>query len=171
MFACEHYELEPDLIVLAKSIAGGLPLSAVVGRSEIMDSAHVGGLGGTFTGNPVSCAAALAAIDFIQKENLPDRALRIGKIVRDSFLRLVEEHSFIGEVRGLGAMMAMEIVKDRTSKEPDKERTQEIIRRCYVNGLILLSAGTHSNVLRTLMPLVISDEQLYEGLEVIEHAL
>ncbi len=170
MFACEHYGVEPDLIVLAKSMAGGLPLSSVTGRSEIMDSAQIGGLGGTFSGNPVSCAAALAAIQFMEKEVLPERANKIGEVVRKRFEQLYERHSAIGEVRGLGAMMALEIVKDRKTKEPDKEKVQEVTTRCYQNGLILLSAGTHGNCLRTLMPLVITDEQLVEGLDVIDHA-
>jgi 4-aminobutyrate aminotransferase/(S)-3-amino-2-methylpropionate transaminase len=170
MFACEHYGLEPDIIVMAKSLAGGLPLSAVTGRSEIMDSAQIGGLGGTFVGNPVSCAAALAAINFMETNHLASRAEKIGRLVRQKFQQLYERHSEIGEVRGLGAMMALEIVKDRKSKEPAKELVQKITNRCYENGLILLSAGTHGNCIRTLMPLVITDEQLNEGLDVIENA-
>jgi 4-aminobutyrate aminotransferase / (S)-3-amino-2-methylpropionate transaminase / 5-aminovalerate transaminase len=171
MFACEHYDLQPDMILLAKSLAGGLPLSAITGRAEIMDSAQVGGLGGTFVGNPVSCAAALAIIDFMEREKLPERAQKIGEAVRKKFQQFFERHTIIGDVRGLGAMMAMEFVKDRTSKEPDKEATNAFIRRCYENGLILIGAGTHGNVIRTLMPLVITDEQLSEGLNVMEHAL
>lgn len=171
MFACEHYDLQPDLIVMAKSLAGGFPLSAVTGRAEIMDSAQIGGLGGTYVGNPVSCAAALAAVDFMEKNRLPDRAAEIGKKTRERFMQFYERHSFIGDVRGLGAMMAMEFVKDRTSKEPDKELTNRIIRRCCENGVILIAAGTYGNIIRTLMPLVMTDEQLQEGLDVIEHAL
>lgn len=171
MFACEHYDLQPDLIILAKSIAGGLPLSAVTGRAEIMDSSQVGGLGGTYAGNPVSCAAALAAIQFMEKNNLAERAQKIGKRVREKFLQFYEIDPSIGDVRGLGAMMAIEFVKDRKTKDPDKERTNAIIRRCYENGLILIAAGTYGNVIRTLMPLVITDEQLEEGLEVIQYAL
>ncbi len=170
MFATEHYGVEPDLIVMAKSLAGGLPLSAVTGRAEIMDSAQIGGLGGTYAGNPVSCAAALAAIDFMEKVKLADRAVEIGSIVQEKFVKLSQKYDVIGEVRGLGAMMAMELVKDLNSKVPDKERTQNITKRCYENGLILLSAGTHGNCIRTLMPLVISNEQLQEGLDVIENA-
>ena len=171
MFAAEHYELEPDIMIMAKSIAGGLPLSAVTGRAEIMDHSHVGGLGGTFVGNPVSCAAGLAAIDFIERERLAERAQQIGKTVREHFVRFAETTAAIGDVRGLGAMMAIEIVKDRKTKEPDKDRTSEIARKCWTNGLIVLTAGTHGNVIRTLMPLVITDGQLAEGLEVIEYAL
>lgn len=171
MFASEHYDLQPDLLLMAKSLAGGLPLSAITGRAEVMDSAQVGGLGGTYVGNPVSCAAALAAVDFIEREKLPKRAEAIGEQIRKKFLQFYESHSTIGDVRGLGAMMAMEFVKDRNSKEPDKEGTNTFIRRCYENGLILIGAGTHGNVIRTLMPLVITDEQLSEGLNVMEHAL
>lgn len=170
MFACEHYDLQPDLIVLAKSIAGGFPLSAVTGRSEIMDSAQIGGLGGTFVGNPVSCAAAVAAIDFMQRNNLPERAEQIGLHVEERFRRWHQSYPFIGDARGVGAMRALEFVKDQT-KEPDKERTNNIIRRSYENGLMLIAAGTYGNVIRTLMPLTITDDQLQEGLEVLEHAL
>jgi 4-aminobutyrate aminotransferase / (S)-3-amino-2-methylpropionate transaminase / 5-aminovalerate transaminase len=171
MFACEHYDLQPDLILTAKSLAGGLPLSAITGRAEIMDSAQIGGLGGTYVGNPVCCAAALAVIDFMERKSLPERAQRIGEQVQKRFRQFYETHPFIGDVRGLGAMMAMEFVIDRTGKEPDNEATNAFIRRCYENGLILIGAGTHGNVIRTLMPLVITDEQLSEGLNVMEHAL
>ena len=170
MFACEHYGIEPDLIVLAKSMAGGLPLSAVTGRAEIMDSAQIGGLGGTFSGNPVSCSAALAAIKFMESNDLATRGGSIGDAVRKKFLEISEKQSSVGEVRGLGAMMAMEIVEDRSTKQPNKEAVQKILRHCYQNGLILLSAGTYDNCIRTLMPLVITEEQLMEGLEVIDHA-
>jgi 4-aminobutyrate aminotransferase/(S)-3-amino-2-methylpropionate transaminase len=171
MFACEHYDLQPDLMVMAKSLAGGFPLSAVTGRANIMDSAQVGGLGGTYVGNPVSCAAALAAVEFLEKNHIPDRAAEIGGTVRKRFLQFYETNPFIGDVRGLGAMMAMEFVKDRTGKEPDKELTTRIIKRCCESGLILIAAGTYGNIIRTLMPLVITNEQLEEGLEVMEHAL
>lgn len=170
MFACEHYGVEPDLIVLAKSMAGGFPLSSVTGRSEIMESAQIGGLGGTFSGNPVSCAAALAAIQFMEENQLSEKAQNIGKIVRGRFEQFFKKYSSVGEVRGLGAMLAIELVKDRATKEPDKELVQSITNRCYENGLVLLSAGTHGNCIRTLMPLVITEEQLNEGLDVIDHA-
>lgn len=171
IFACQHYGLEPDLIILAKSIAGGFPLSAVTGRAEIMDSAQIGGLGGTYAGNPVSCAAAIAAIEFMEHENIPARARRIGEIVHRRFRQFHEMNSYVGDVRGLGAMMALEFVKDRQSKEPHKDLTNDIIRRCCEKGLILIAAGTYGNVIRTLMPLVILEDQLEEGLEVLEHAL
>ena len=171
MFACTNYGLEPDLIVMAKSLAAGFPLSAVTGRAEIMDSAQIGGLGGTYAGNPISCEAAIAAIEFMESENIAARARRIGDIVRHKFGQLYEMYPCIGEIRGLGAMMAMEFVKDRDSKEPDKDLTNDIIRRSYETGLILIAAGTYGNVIRTLMPLVILEDQLDEGLEVLEHAL
>jgi 4-aminobutyrate aminotransferase/(S)-3-amino-2-methylpropionate transaminase len=171
MFACEHYGVEPDLMTMAKSLAGGMPLSAITGRADVMDHAPVGGLGGTYAGNPVSCAAALAAIDFLEASHLPERAAEIGRQVEERFRGFFDRFDFIGEARGLGAMRALELVKDRAGKEPDKERTNRVIQRAYENGLIVLSAGTHGNVIRTLMPLVITDEQLDEGLEVLEHAL
>lgn len=171
MFACTNYGLEPDLIVMAKSLAAGFPLSAVTGRAEIMDSAQIGGLGGTYAGNPVSCEAAIAAIEFMESENIAARARRIGDIVRHKFGQLYEMYPCVGEIRGLGAMMAMEFVKDRESKEPDKDLTNNIIRRSYETGLILIAAGTYGNVIRTLMPLVILEDQLDEGLDVLEQAL
>jgi len=171
MFACEHYGLEPDLITMAKSLGGGLPISAVTGRAEIMDSAQVGGLGGTYGGNPVACAAALASIDFLESRRIPQRAAEIGRRVEERFRAFAERFAFIGESRGLGAMRALELVVDRNTKEPDKDRTDRVIRNAYERGLILISAGTYGNVVRTLMPLVIGDEELQEGLNVLEDAL
>ncbi len=171
LFACEHYGIEPDLLAIAKSLAGGMPLSAVTGRAEVMDQAPVGGLGGTYSGNPVSCAAALAALDFLESERLPERGAAIGERVEQRFRCFADRFPFVGEARGLGAMRALELVKDREGKEPDKERTNRVLQKACENGLILLSAGTHGNVIRTLMPLVITDAQLDEGLEVLEHAL
>jgi 4-aminobutyrate aminotransferase/(S)-3-amino-2-methylpropionate transaminase len=171
MFACEHYGLEPDLVTMAKSLAGGLPLSAVTGRADVMDAAQVGGLGGTYTGNPVACAAALAAIAFLEEHRLVERAAAIGRTVEARFRAFSERFPFIGDARGLGAMRALEIVRDRTGREPDKERTDRILRHACEKGLLLLSAGTFGNVIRTLMPLVITDDELAEGLDVLEHAL
>lgn len=167
MFATEHYDFEPDLITMAKSLAGGMPISAVTGRAEIMDSVHVGGLGGTYGGNPLACAAALATIEEMERLNLPARAVKIGEKLRDRALRW--KHPLIGDVRGLGAMVAVEFVKEH--KEPAKEFTTGLVKRCIENGVILISAGTHSNILRYLVPLVISDAQLDEGLDVIEKQL
>jgi len=171
MFACEHYGLEPDLIAMAKSLGGGLPISAVTGRAELMDSAQVGGLGGTYVGNPVSCAAALAAVAFLEKNRLWERAEAIGKIVEERFRAFRSRFPFVGDARGLGAMRALELVKDPTTKEPDKERTDRVLRGAYERGLLLVTAGTSGNVLRTLMPLVITDDELAEGLDVLEKAL
>ena len=171
MFACEHYGLEPDLVTMAKSLAGGLPLSAITGRADVMDAAQVGGLGGTYTGNPVACAAALAAIAFLEEHRLVERAAAIGRTVEARFRSFSERFPFIGDERGLGAMRALEIVRDRAGREPDKDRTDRVLRHAYERGLLLLSAGTFGNVIRTLMPLVITDDELAEGLDVLEHAL
>jgi len=171
MFASEHYGVEPDLLAMAKSLAGGLPLSAITGRAEIMDSAQVGGLGGTYTGNPVACAAALAAVDFIEKNDLPARACAIGRVVEERFRAFAAKFPFVGDARGVGAMRALELVKDRSTKEPDKDLTDRVIRTAYENGLVLVGAGTYGNVIRTLMPLVITDDELSEGLDVLENAL
>jgi len=171
MFACEHYGIAPDLLTMAKSLGGGLPIAAVTGRADVLDASQVGGLGGTYGGNPAACAAALASIEFLEKNRLAERAEAIGRTVRDRFLRLASRFPFIGDVRGLGAMQAMELVRDRATREPDKERTNRVIQTAYENGLILISAGTWGNVIRTLMPLVITDDQLEEGLDVLESAL
>lgn len=171
MFASEHYDLEPDIMTMAKSLGGGLPISAITGRAEIMDSAQVGGLGGTYTGNPVACAAALAAIGSIERHRLPERASAIGTEVERRFRGFLDRFAFVGDVRGLGAMRALELVKDRGTKEPDKERTDRVIRKAYEAGLLLVGAGTYGNVIRTLMPLVITDGELTEGLDVLENAL
>jgi len=171
MFATEHYGFEPDLVTMAKSLAGGMPISAVTGRAEIMESVHVGGLGGTYGGNPVACAAALATIEEIEQLDLPARAGKIGEKLRRQALEWQKKHPMIGEVRGLGAMVAIEFVKDRKTKEPAKEFNVGLVKRCVENGVILIYAGTHSNCLRYLVPLVITDEQLDEGLAVIEKQL
>ncbi len=171
MWACQHWGIEPDLIVTSKSLAAGLPLAAVTGRAEIMDAPMPGSLGGTFGGNPISCVAALAAIELIERQGLPERAARIGDKVRERFEGLWKKCPFVGSVRGAGAMRAIEFVKDRTTKEPAKELVGKILRLCYERGLIALSAGTYGNVVRTLMPLVITDEQLEEGIEVLEGAI
>jgi len=171
LFACEHYGIEPDLVTLAKSMGGGLPISAVTGRADLMDAAQTGGLGGTYVGNPVACAAALAAIEFIERERLWERAAAIGERVRARFESWRDRYEQVGDARGLGAMRALELVRDKVSRAPDKERTTAAVRRACERGLLLISAGTHGNVIRTLMPLVITDAQLDEGLEVLEHAL
>jgi len=171
MFAMEHYEVAPDIITLAKSIAGGFPLSAVTGKAELMDHPQVGGLGGTYAGNPVACRAALAVLDQFEKKNLLTRGEQIGKKVLEKFLEFKEIYSVIGDVRGLGAMVGMELVTDRKTKEPATTLTKQLVAICRDKGLLMISAGTHSNIIRPLMPLVITDEQLERGLSIIEESL
>lgn len=168
MFAMEHYEVAPDILVTAKSIAGGFPLSAVTGKAELMDHPQVGGLGGTYAGNPVACRAALAVLDQFEKKNLLTRAEQIGKKVLEKFLEFKEIYSIIGDVRGLGAMVGMELVTDRKTKEPATTLTKQLVTICRDKGLLMISAGTYSNIIRPLMPLVITDEQLERGLSIIE---
>jgi 4-aminobutyrate aminotransferase/(S)-3-amino-2-methylpropionate transaminase len=171
MFACEHYGLVPDLIVTAKSLAGGLPLAAVTGRAEILNAPQVGGLGGTYGGNPVACAAALAVLDAIQEEDIVARGARVGAMLRQQFSRWATADSRIGDVRGLGAMMAIELVTDASARTPDKDRTNRVLAEALKRGLILLSAGSYGNVVRVLVPLTIEDAVLEEGLAVMEQAL
>jgi 4-aminobutyrate aminotransferase/(S)-3-amino-2-methylpropionate transaminase len=170
MFAMEHYEVEPDILIMAKSIAGGLPLSAVTGKAELMDHPQVGGLGGTFSGNPVACRAALAVLDQFEKNDLLSKAENIGKRVLEKFKEFQEDYSTVGDVRGLGAMVGMELVIDRKTKEPATALTKQLIDRCREKGLLMISAGTHSNIIRPLMPLIINDEQLEKGLDIIGEA-
>jgi 4-aminobutyrate aminotransferase/(S)-3-amino-2-methylpropionate transaminase len=170
LFAIEHFSVEPDLITTAKSLGGGMVLSAVTGRAEIMDAPHPGGLGSTYGGHPLSCQAGLAVFDLVEKNNLIDRANTIGSKVKQAFQAMQEKYSVIGDVRGLGAMVAVELVKDRRTKEPAPQVTALLRQRCYQNGLITIGAGIHHNVIRTLIPLVISDEELEEGLSILEKA-
>ena len=171
MFACEHYGIEPDLLITAKSLGGGLPLAAVTGREEIMDSPGVGGLGGTFGGNPLSCAAARAVFEMFDQDNLLAKANSIGERFRARANSWKQRWPLVGEVRGLGAMQAVEFVRGPGSREPAEDETKRIIRYCHEHGLIALSTGSYGNVLRLLVPLVVSDEQLAEGLDVIEAAI
>ncbi len=171
MFAMEHYGVAPDIIVMAKSIAGGLPLSAVTGKAELMDHPQTGGLGGTFAGNPVACRAALTVLDQFKNLNLLSRAEKIGKKVLEKFREFQERHSVVGDVRGLGAMVGMELVVDRKTKEPATALTKRLIDLCREKGLLMISAGTYSNIIRPLMPLVIADDQLDEGLHIIGEGL
>jgi 4-aminobutyrate aminotransferase/(S)-3-amino-2-methylpropionate transaminase len=171
MWACQHYGIEPDILVASKSIAAGMPLASITGRAEIMDAPIEGSLGGTFGGNPVACVAALASIELAEKQNFPEKAKKIGTRVLASFEGLWKKCPYVGNVRGAGAMRAIEFVKDRATKEPAKDLVKSIVRLAYERGLIVLSAGTYGNVIRTLMPLVITDEQLEEGLDVLEGAI
>jgi 4-aminobutyrate aminotransferase/(S)-3-amino-2-methylpropionate transaminase len=171
MFAIEHYGVEPDLVTVAKSIAAGLPLSAVLGRAEIMDAPGDGAVGGTYVGNPVAQAAALAVLDVFEDEGLVDRADHIGDVIRDRMVGWQERHSQIGDVRGLGAMLALELVEDRDSRRPAPALASAVTAQAAERGLLLLKAGTYSNCIRVLCPLVITDAQLDEGLGAWEDAL
>ena len=171
MFASEHSGIEPDFIVLAKTLGGGLPLGAIVGRSELMDATNPGGLGGTFGGNPVACAAALAVIDVLLDERLPARGESLGRRALARMRSWSERFSKIGDVRGLGAMTAMELVNDRATREPAATLTNDILRYCHSHGLVLLKAGLYDNVIRLLFPLVISEQELDRGLDILEEAL
>jgi 4-aminobutyrate aminotransferase/(S)-3-amino-2-methylpropionate transaminase len=170
-FAIEHYDVEPDLITVAKSIAAGLPLSGVLGRAEIMDAPGPNAVGGTYVGNPVAQAAALAVLDVIDREGLVERAAAIGETIRSRMLDWQGRFDEIGDVRGLGAMMAIELVHDRDSKDPAPELVSKVCEEALHNGLLLMSAGIYSNVVRVLVPLTISDAELEEALGVWEHAL
>lgn len=171
MFAAEHYGLAPDLVTTAKSIAGGLPLSAVTGRAEVMDAAHVGGLGSTYGGNPVALAAALAVFDAMEREAIVARGAKLGERLKRRLCALAERFPAIGDVRGLGAMMAVELVADRGTKAPAKELAAKVQAAALKRGLILLTAGTYGNVIRVLVPLTAEDAVVDEGLDVLEQAL
>lgn len=171
LFACEQFGIEPDILIAAKSLGGGLPISSITGRAEIMDQPMVGGLGGTFGGNPAACRAALAVLDLIERDNLCQRAKQIGEIVMTRFRAFQQQYPLIGDVRGLGAMCALELVKNRETKEPAKEAAEQFTQRALQHGLITITAGTFGNVIRTLMPLVITDEELEMGLNIVEQTL
>jgi 4-aminobutyrate aminotransferase/(S)-3-amino-2-methylpropionate transaminase len=168
-FACEHEGIVPDLITTAKGIAGGLPLAAVTGRADIMDAVHVGGLGGTYGGNPIACAAALGAIEAMKAEDMCARARHIESIMIPRLTAMAEAHPQIGDVRGRGAMIAMELVTPGTVN-PDADLTQRIAKACHAQGVLVLTAGTYGNVVRFLPPLTIPDHLLHEGLDVVEAA-
>ncbi len=171
LFACEQLGFEPDLLVAGKSIAGGLPLASVTGRAEIMDAPIIGGLGGTYGGNPLACEAALAVLATFDSEKLSEQARQIGEVFERTTRDWPDRFPLIGEIRGLGAMRALELVRDRCTREPGKEETEAVIRHCSERGLIILPAGTYGNVIRLLVPLVATDEQIEEGLGVLEAAL
>ena len=164
--AIEQFDIEPDIITVAKSIAGGIPLSGVIGKAEIMDSVHIGGIGGTYSGNPLACEAALAVLDIMSSEKLPENANEIGKVFRTKIDSMIHNAPWIKEVRGLGAMMAIEIC-DPDTGEPDKDRTNRIHKNALEHGLVMITAGTYGNVIRTLMPLNIDRSTLEEGLEIL----
>ena len=171
LFASERYGIEPDIIVTAKSIGGGLPLAAITGRAEIMDAPGPGGLGGTFAGNPVACEAALAVLDMFEQQDLNARANELGDHFQKRARDWQKRWPMIGEVRGLGAMQALELVQSPDKREPAAEETKQITQYCYEHGVITISAGSYGNVIRLLMPLVITDAQMTEALDVLEGAL
>src|SRR5437899_2385211 len=170
MFAVEHDGVEPDLMIIAKSMGAGMPISGVVGRADIMDAPQPGTLGGTYSGNPVACAAALAVLDLFEKEDYAARSREIGHVITKRFLSLQERYPLIGDVRGLGGMVAMELVKDRGTKEPDSQAASDILAAAHKRGLVLIKAGMYDNVLRVLVPLCVTDEQLQQGLDIFEDA-
>ncbi len=171
MFACERLGLDPDLVVMAKSLTGGLPMAAVTGRADIMDVAGSGQLGGTFAGNPVACEAALAVLDMIDNENLCARANALGERFRKRAAKWQSQWELVGEVRGLGAMQALELVRSKATRQPADNETKQVSQYCYEHGLVTITAGSYSNVIRLLMPLVIPDAQMDECLDVLEAAL
>lgn len=169
--ASHHYQVEPDLIAMAKSLAGGVPISALTGRADVMDAAGPGEIGGTYGGNPLGCAAALAVLATAEKEDIEPKAKKTGSIAAERLEKMKEKFAIIGDHRGLGAMQAIELVKDRSTKEPAPEAAKAIIKRCHDRGLIIITAGIFSNVIRILMPVNISSEQLNQGLDILEEAI
>ncbi|MCM3704900.1 MULTISPECIES: 4-aminobutyrate--2-oxoglutarate transaminase [Cytobacillus] len=171
MFAMEHYDVVPDLMTMSKSIGAGLPISAVTGRADIMDSPNIGEIGGTYGGSPLGCAAALEVIRTIEEEGLLERANEIGSLFTEKFSGFPLKYKQVGEVRSLGAMCAIEFVKDQETKEPNKEIVQEILSKAHKRGLIVMSAGLYGNIIRLLSPLVTTNEQLNEGFSVLEEVI
>jgi 4-aminobutyrate aminotransferase/(S)-3-amino-2-methylpropionate transaminase len=169
LFATEHFDVVPDIILTGKSIAAGLPLAAVTGKTELMDAPHVGGLGGTYGGNPISCSAALSVFDTLNVQML-ESAIKLGEKLHQRFLDLQNTYELVGDVRGIGPMIGIELVKDRKSKEPATDETKELVKYSYENGLIILSCGIYHNVIRILAPLIITDEQSERGLSVMKRA-
>jgi len=171
MFGYQHAAIEPDVIAMAKSLAAGMPLSAVVGKAAIMDAPLAGGLGGTYAGNPLACAAAIAALDIFEAEALAERAVQLGAEIRTALVRLQARVPSIGDVRGLGCMLAMEFVKDRSTKEPDADVASRVVETARDHGLLLLKCGPHKNVVRLLPPLTATPEEIARGLEILDQAV
>ncbi|OGF56307.1 MAG: 4-aminobutyrate transaminase [Candidatus Fraserbacteria bacterium RBG_16_55_9] len=170
-FASERFEMEPDLICIGKSLASGLPLSGVLGVAKVIDTVPDSGIGGTYVGNPVACAAGVAVLDVIEEEDLLERAEHLGSLLEERFQEMQEQYDLVGDVRGVGAMQAIELVKDRQTKEPASEETAQIIQGTLKQGVIFAKAGLYGNVIRMLIPLVMSDEELNDGLDVLEGVL
>jgi 4-aminobutyrate aminotransferase / (S)-3-amino-2-methylpropionate transaminase / 5-aminovalerate transaminase len=171
LFALQHYGIAADIIVTGKSLGAGMPISAITGRAEILDATHAGGMGGTYGGNPLTCVAAIAAIEMMRDSAFLARAERIGAVLRETLTEWKDRHALIGDVRGLGSMMLIELVKDRGSKEPAADETLAVIKSACQKGVIAMRAGLFSNGIRFLPPLVITDAQLREGLDTVEQAL
>ncbi len=169
-FASDYYGITPDLITMAKSLAGGVPISAVTGRADIMDAAGPGEIGGTYGGNPIGCAASLAVLEAIEQENIKEKAEKTAQVVAERLDKMAERFNSIGEHRGLGAMRAIELVKDPETREPDPEKAKAIVKRCHDRGLIIITAGVYGNVIRLLMPVNIEADQLSRGLTILEEA-
>jgi 4-aminobutyrate aminotransferase / (S)-3-amino-2-methylpropionate transaminase / 5-aminovalerate transaminase len=170
-FGIEQFDVVPDIVATAKALGGGLPIGGVTARADIMDAVHIGGLGGTFGGNPVACAAALEVIATIERDGLLERAKRVGGVLLDGLHDLAERYDVIGDVRGLGAMLAVELVDDRETKRPAKAAASAVIEECWKQGLITLKAGTYDNVVRLLVPLTIADPLVEEGMDILDKAL
>jgi 4-aminobutyrate aminotransferase/(S)-3-amino-2-methylpropionate transaminase len=164
----QHYGVQPDISTYAKSLGSGLPIAAVVGRAEVMDAAAIGSIGGTYIGSPICCVAASATIKFMKDIDLNEKAVKIGNTVMNRLQGLMKQHSEIGDVRGVGAMIGIEFVQKDDCKQPNSEICSEILKGCAENGLIVLSAGTHKNIIRILSPLVITEEELNQGLSILE---
>ena len=171
MFATEHYGVVPDIVTTAKSLGAGFPIAGVTGEANILDAPHVGGLGGTYGGNPVACSAALAVIEELTETDMLQRAERQGRLMRERLDPLADKLRTVGEVRGLGPMIGIELVTDKTTKEPAKVEAAAVLKRCHERGVLILKCGTYDNVVRLLPPLVISDDDLHEGLDVLVDAL
>lgn len=171
MWAIEHFDVVPDILVAAKSLGGGLVLSATIASKKIMDSVDVGGLGGTFGGNPLACVAALKVLEVFEEEKLLDQAVKLGKVAKDRLEGMKAKYNIIGDVRGLGCALGIELVKDRKTKEPASQETKEILKKCHEHGLIIMSCGVLHNVLRLMFPLVIKEEELTKGLDILENAI
>ncbi|MFD2618560.1 4-aminobutyrate--2-oxoglutarate transaminase [Terrilactibacillus laevilacticus] len=170
-FAIEHFDVVPDLMTISKSLAAGFPLSGVIGKKEYVDACNPGELGGTYCGSPLGCVAALAVLDILEEEKLNERSEEIGALIEKQALKWQEQYEFIGDVRRLGAMVAVELVEDRATRKPGKEKTSAIVKYANENGLLLLNAGIKGNIIRFLTPLVITNDQLKEGFSIIEDAL
>jgi len=170
LFASEHFDVTPDIILTGKSLGAGLPLAGVTGRAELMDAPHVGGLGGTYGGNPIACKAGLAVLDLLQREML-EKAVQLGDKLRGMLLELQKQYEIVGDVRGLGPMSGMELVKNRQSKEPAGDEAGQLVKGCYEKGLIILSCGPHHNVIRILAPLVITVEQVDQGFAILQEVM